>query len=473
MPTQDLPIHEGMVKAVDEVGLTTHQQAMYDCYVDELGVVNRRPGLVEFCDLGTSAGLDGLFWWQKQEKALAISNGSTFELTDNQGNFSQITHDDTDWEIGTRVTFADFATDIFGANGAKIKQIPSSGNVSDIADADAPTSVTHVAELERFLLANNVDTGECHRSDVNAPTSWQGNYFEAEAKKDDLVSLLAQNLELFLQGKSTLEVWANDGSTPFSRLLQGYISSGTIAPYSFTWCNTPQTFCALNESREVVRIDGRTPVPISASLSKYIQGFSTVNDAIGDSIVISGRPYYSLAFPTEGVTIIYDFKSDQWYNWAYWNKNTAEYERFRGNCYCLAPDWNYLLVGDRANGKIYRFSDTTYQDNSQLLRTLIRTGHINWGTPRDKKCLRLEIRVKRTEDSGGSGALNMYMRYRNNGQTSWTNQRTISLSAAEGEAEYQASLYQLGMYKSRQWEFVLTDNVALGLAQVQETFEYV
>ena len=117
MPVEKLPIAETIVKAVDEIGLVTHGAEMRDGYVDELGNINRRPGLTEFCDFGEVAAVDGLFWWEAQNWVIGVCNGKTFKITDNAGTEAEITHDDTAWVTGTRATFADYKTAIYGANG--------------------------------------------------------------------------------------------------------------------------------------------------------------------------------------------------------------------------------------------------------------------------------------------------------------------------------------------------------------------
>ena len=467
-----LPISQGLVKTVDEIGLPAHGAAMQDCYVDELENVNRRPGLVELCDLSTSASVDGLFWWEEQQIALAVSNGNTYKITDGNGTFSQITHDNTNWATGTRVKFADFSTDIYGANGGKIKQIPSTGNVSDMADGDAPTAVTHVAFLDRYLIANESGTGNFHWSDVNAPTAWSANYAEAEGRRDDLVALISEYLELYLLGKTTLETWNNDGSTPFVRLPQGYVPRGTVAPYSFVWCAVENSFVWMDQNRQVVVLKERTPVPLSLTMTKYIQGFGTVNDAIGDYVEIAGRPYYILSFPTEEKCLAYDFTSAQWYDWGYWNSTNTEYDRFRGNCFCLSPAWNLTLVGDRANGKVYKFDATNYDDDGDTLRTMIRTAHLNHDTEEKRKFNNsLTFRVKRTNVLSEDGTPDLLVRYRDNGSSIWSNEKTVSLQQIGG-TEFRGKLTRNGSYYSRQWEFVLSDSYPLCLVSVEENLDF-
>ncbi len=466
----EIPINLGLNKALDEVGLRGYAAALQDCIVDEEGNVHRRPGLTSLCDLGTNAAIDGLYWWPEQEWAIAISDGETYKITDNSGTNSQISGDS--FQAGTRVIFGNYGTALYAANGAKILKIPNSGNVAEIGDADAPTAVTHPVVLDTYLLANEVDSEKCHYSKVGDPDDWPGDFVSAEAKTDTLLAQITANLELYLLGKRTLEVWRNDGSTPFVRELQGYIETGTIAAYSFALCGGVLYW--LDNERNVVRMtpDSRTPQVISVTMNKYIQGFSTVSDALGDYIVIGGRPYYVLNFPTEEKTLVWDIINSKWYEWGYWDSVNAEYENWLANCYCLAESWNLALVGDRTTGKVYKLDTTVYDDDGDTLRTLIRTPHLGYEAESVRKIShKLTFRVKRTNVVDTASVTSMIIRYRDNGSSTWQNQRTVAL-AQVGDTEFRGTLLRNGSFYTRQYEIVLSDDTPLALISVKDLVEY-
>lgn len=468
MSLVQLPIATDIVKAIDEVGLVTHGAEMVDVIIDELGNINRRPGLVEFCDLTTSAGVDGLFWWQTQGWMLAVSNGRLFKITANDGTFSEITITSGGFEVGARVSWADFKTAIYAANGGKIFKIPNSGNAAFLADADAPTTVTSVAFLDRYLLANEVGTYRAHRSDVNTPDDWSSSWVSKEAQFDNLQAIAVANLELWLVGEKTMENWFNDGATPFVRSSQGFVQRGTIAPASFVYCDSDSTFYWLDNNRQVVKLQGRTPAPVSLTLTKYIQEMATVTDATGDYIEIAGRPYYILSFPIEGKCLVYDFTKGAWYRWGYWNSGTATHDRFRPNVMALAPAWNYALAGDRANGKVYRFSTTAYDDDGDDLVSLVRTAHYNHGSEKLRKfCNGIYLRLKRTQVVTDDATPDLIVKYRDDGATDWKSERTISLQQVGGTS-FLGKLTRLGSYHTRQWEIRLSDPYPLCLVSFEE-----
>lgn len=466
MPIVKLPISEGMVKAVDEVGLVTHGASMVDVFIDELQNIVRRPGLVEVCDLGTSAKVDGLYWWSAQGLVLAVSNGKLFSITTSAGAFSELTGDA--FIVGNRVSFDDYGkATAYGANGGKIKLITVAG-MTDLADLDAPTTVSKLGILKKMLVANEAGSGNFYNSEVNALTDWQGYYAEAEANPDFLVSLLIAESHIKCIGTKSMEVFYADGTSPFAPLNQSYVESGTIAPHSFAYAKSQKALVWLDEERQAVLLSGVTPVPVSITMAKYLQSFSTVTDCLSDCISIAGRPYWLLQFPTEQKTLVFDFTSKNWYEWGYWNSGTASYDAFRGNCYCYSPDWNYTLVGDRANGKIYRFSNSEYTDNGAILRSMIRTGNYNHGSEVYRKFSnRLIFRVKRTSVVSLDGTPDLQVRYRDNGNTTWTSYASVPLQAI-GNTEYRGVLTRLGSYYTRQWEFSLSDAYPLCLSSVEE-----
>lgn len=467
MPLVPLPIAKDIVKAVDEVGLTAHGAEMIDCHVDELSNINGRPGLVDFCDLGTSASVDGIYWWAAQSMAIAVSNGDAFKITASDGTFAALTMTGTDFEAGARVSFDDNGTAVYAANGGKIKKISTTALI-DTADADAPTTVKTLAFLDTRLLANEVGTRKCWYSNVNAPDTWDAFYISKEAKYDVLKALAVRNLELYLLGEKTLEAWTTDAATDFSRLDQGFVERGTLAPDTFKYCDADSTFLWLDQNRHVVKIEGRTAVPVSLSMTKYIQGFSTVIDATGDYLEIGGRPFYILSFPTEGKCLVYDFNRGAWYRWGYWNSVSGAHDRFRGNCFCLVPDWNYVLVGDRANGKIYRFSETAYDDAGDAIVRLVRTAHYNHGSEALKKyCNGIYLRVKRTNVVSEDATPDITVRYRDNGSTTWKSNRTMTVQQV-AKTEFRAKLTRMGSYYSRQWEFSISDAYPLMIVSVEE-----
>jgi hypothetical protein len=295
MPIAKLPINFGPNKDIEEIGLVTSGAAMVDFMVDSKGNLMRRAGLVELCDLGTSLPVDGLYWWNRENICIAVSGGNVFKITNSNGSFTDITSDTL--EESGRVSFAEWSDAVYMANGGTIVGA-STSTTTEVADADAPTTVSHVAVIHKYLLALETGTERMWFSVVSDPTNWDSDWVSAEAKFDLLRAIGVSNDEIYLVGSETTEVWRDDGSTPIVKELQGYVQAGIIAPNSFTLCKGQWYW--LDDERKVVRLVERTPEVLSVTMNKYIQDFASVTDATGDYISMQGRPFYVLSFPTEG-----------------------------------------------------------------------------------------------------------------------------------------------------------------------------
>jgi hypothetical protein len=196
-----------------------------------------------------------------------------------------------------------------------------------------------------------------------------------------------------------------------------------------------------------------------------------LSDAAGDFFKVMGHSFYSLHLPTQSETPVYDFRSGLWQYWAYWNSGAGEHQRWKGNCVAAAPAWGKVLVGDRANGKVYSLDTETYQDDGDTIKTLVRTGHMDRGDHGAiKRTNYVDFRAKKTAPGGGT-TLEMKMRYRDNGETTWSNEKTVTLSTASGETDYRARVRRLGRYYTRQWEFYITDNSPFALLPPIEDYE--
>ncbi len=135
---------------------------------------------------------------------------------------------------------------------------------------------------------------------------------------------------------------------------------------------------------------------------------------------------------------------------------------------CHAPTWNKWFCGSRRDGKIYEISPTVYTDDGDSIRTLRRTSHVDHGTMTRKFCHRLDIKLKR-----GIGILvgtpYLTVRWRDNGSSVWKNDHQIKVSLGKiGETGLIGHLNRLGNYRTRQYEFILTDAVPLTLVDAEE-----
>jgi len=522
MPKIKIPIKTPIYQNIEEVGLSKFSPALIDGYMDESGNTHRRPGNTLWNDLGTGVKVDGLYWWKKKGYLIAVSGGRIFKVTTSGGAVVEITGDTL--ASGTRAIFCEDGTRVFMANGGKIIHYNDAGTTIAMADADAPTAVSHVGFHDQYLICNNVGTGQMHYSDVGDPLSWNAlSFITSESSPDDLIALNIAWREILLLGKESAEIYWDDGATPFSRLEGAYTERGLGAVYSLAFFDN--TWYWLDQTRRFVRIDARTPQVMSTPFDKTIQGFSTIADALGDLCEIDGRTFYILSFPTADRTFVYDYALKHWYEWCWWSDKTASYYRWTGQCICYAKDWNKWFVGSRVDGKIYEMSTSVYTDDGEAIRTLRRTAHVDHGTMVRKRSNSVFLRLKRGtgfpagspsevtgtdaniytcirdhtssaatkpitgsnwafywELSGLTGGVwadatsysahipYLIVRWKDNNKNEWGNEHQIDLGKV-GDTEFVGSLKRLGIYRGRQWEFILSDAVPLVLVDAEEDID--
>src|SRR3989304_3425058 len=220
-----LPIGTDACKNVDDAAINHLSPSLINAYTDELGATNKRPGLTSWIDLGTGYPVEGLYWWEFDQSVIAVSNGRIWRITDAGGTKSEISSggdllDPYGTTLGrVRVEFAELDTYVFMANG-KFVYYPDGASLSKYvndADADAPTHVHYVTAHDKYILCDDASAvGRVRYSNVGSPLAWNAlDFFTLESKPDDLMQVRSAWREIFLPGSDSIEVWFNDGVTPF------------------------------------------------------------------------------------------------------------------------------------------------------------------------------------------------------------------------------------------------------------------
>lgn len=481
-----IPLYLGSYRNVDEVDLGTLGTILQDAYIDELKNIRRRPGLNSLIDTGSNAQCDGLYWWYNQSVAINISGGTIYKITAADGTNSDITGTGTP-QTGNRVYFADFGTDLYAANGGRIIAIPSSGSAAYIVDADAPTTVSHVAVLNSKLIALDTSLPATFEwADSGTPTVWTNRTASPERIPDDLKALAVGNDRLWLWGSHSLELWFDDGVTPFAPEYNGHWKDGgIIGPDAFAY--GINTFYWINQNRELVRLNGSQievlPAGQSQSLSLYIQGLTTVSDVSLEGLNIAGKHFIKMQFPTEDKTLIYDIENNSWYPWGEWNDPNYTKWKAQENAFCDA--WNIHLVGDIATGLVYKIDPSYYvagtgylvdssgalildssgaiittDDTSEIIRTVIRTPHISHGSFTQKKFSSKYTLIMKRFATVDLSSVSATLKYRDNGSSTWKTERSASFTTVD-DTTFRLSWRRNGSYYDRQLEIAVTDAAPL------------
>lgn len=449
-----------------------------DVVKDTLGATVRRPGLSVFADLPYT--VDGMYYWETKDLVYIVAGTNLYSV--NKQGITNLVGSSL-FGGGTHVSWAESSDltlitpgairKLFATNGGKMVEYDGA-TAQQFQDADAPTRVSHMVMFDSYLLANDLSSPKYDEtirySDVADPITWQGAFFSAENKSDPITAMHTGWDEITLFGSQGIENFYNDGVTPFLPIPGGNIESGTLSPWTIQL--TSNSYFYLDTDRKVVRLTGRQPIEVSAAIDDLLEGDVDFLNAEGELLIYKSLKLYLLTINDR--TFVFDYVKNEWVGeWGAWNESTATYDKFIGRNFLNVKQWGLTLCSDKTNGNIYRVDPDTYQDNGQEIRSAVMTGNIDHGTGREKRSNELKIRLKRgrvekttLEDVEPL----MLVRWRDNGLKAWSNYRQIPLGF-QGDTEFYHSIYQLGSYRARQYEFVVTDNTPFSIVEVEEDVE--
>jgi len=482
MPFLKVPVNVAYWSNVEEEARSIVAEERYDVIKDTLGATVRRPCLKEFYD-GLPAAADGLYYWDETDLCYVVSNGNLYSI-DIDANLTLIGSDL--FNLNTPVIWdksGDFTLvvtgstkKLFAANGGRIVKYDKT-TASKITEGAAPELCTHVVIFDSYGIANERGHVQYEESallsEVADPDNYDGEFFSAENKSDEVIAVHSEWDEVALFGTESIEPFYNDGSTPITKIPGGNTPDGTRSPYSIKFADNAYFY--LNKDRQVVRLDGRQPLPISQPVDDILD---IGNDAIaqasrGEIVTLGKKQFYLLTI--NGQTLVYDIQLREWAGkWATWDKTYARYGAFKGRNIVNIKQWNKTLCTDPDTGKIYELTYDLNQDVGEEVRSSVVTGNIDHGTGREKRSNELRLRLKR----GQAARLTiddvepvMLVRWNDNGSGIWSNYREVPLGFT-GDGEFYYSLFQLGSYRARQYEFVVTDNVPFSIVEVEEDVEF-
>lgn len=141
-------------------------------------------------------------------------------------------------------------------------------------------------------------------SDVGDGSQASGlNAAQAESQPDDLVRAYVFDQLVYMLGTRSTEPWYNSGSgsPPFERIDTQIISIGIAAIHSVD--HNDNFMYWLGDDRQVYQASGGRQNRISSiAVAHAIEGYETVDDAVGWTMTLEGQNFYVLTFPTENQT---------------------------------------------------------------------------------------------------------------------------------------------------------------------------
>lgn len=331
---------------------------------------------------------------------MIVTAGAT--LTDSSGVIPAATKITAVNTISAGATISHAATGSV-TNDSMTLTIPAFGVINDPGFLGAQK----VDFIEGFLIFNQPNSRTFFCTGPGPYTVvFPGLYFALkDSSTDNLVTLYAENRELWLIGERTSEVWYNSGGSgfPFSRIPGVAPQIGCAAVYSVTRCDKQLVWLGRNEQGQnlVVCSNNYTWARISThAIEHLIASFTIVSDAIGYGYEEDGHIFYMLTFPTADVTLCFDFTSGAWHKRLSFDTSTGLYHRHYSNCFMDFGD--VRMVGDYQNGNVYQMSRQYFDDNGSPIRAMRRTGPV-WNKENRERIFHSQLQVEFTPGVGLQG----------------------------------------------------------------------
>jgi len=487
MPTVKVPLFSEVMSNVKGIVLNDKSYRRVNGYADELGGINVRPGetggdLVS----NTNERVDGIYSWPDRYLVSVTGNRVSYRtgsLYSNDLTLVTVGGIYLGFAAGTNVIMCNDATYIYFAGGAKIYYADSVGTLSVITDADAPTIVTHIAFLDGYILANSTDN-KFYWSDLLAGTAWTATALaQAVGNPDKIVALYVFNRQIHLFGTATLEIWENDGESPFSRIPGGFYEIGCIAPYSVAKLDNSVMW--LSDKRYFIELKGGVPKRRNTPFDSIIYNMTDISDCITSRLDVDGRSWHMFKFTKGNKSFVFDPITEQWEEWGIWDSQISDWKPLEYTFSAQDKTNQKTYVGTESVGFIVTLSPTVrtsvYNANYQAgvedfhIRFYSITGWLDFGTSKRKRANNLRFRAKRGEGTEYSGDTQqpepkLIIRWRDDGSDEWTGYYEAGLGY-QGDNEMVINLGRTGIFKTRQYELSCTDQVTVCFADAEDDIE--
>ena len=419
-----------------------------------------RPGLSTFSDTLDNTSVRGLFTARTltQERCFAVIGTTLWEIF----------YDGSKSSIGalTGMSTGSISKVYMAVNGNSQLMLLDAlaGYIFDmltntltrITDIDFPGGTTLDYADGYFIISDN--NGRVSFSALNDGTSWAGfNFFTPTFKPDRVRAIRAYREEIYCWGDETIEVYINDGTTPFVRQSRTSMYYGLTARDSIAVHHSGVFFLGKSPTGgSEVYILG-TDYSLSPISSPAIsQRLNTQENADAEGFVLStkdGHILYHLHLPALNTTLVYDVTTGMWHERmsekpSGTSDGSKQQDMYRGRLSTTFKGMN--LFGDWHSGKIFK-EDPTVSTDDGLVRLCKRTSSVFQSEQKYISVYSLELDVNSglaNSNVTATGQGTMMLSYSIDGGNTFEPEEIFSLGNL-GEYDYRVQTRNLGT--SRNW----------------------
>lgn len=335
---------------------------------------------------------------------------------------------------------------------------PSSTTSGFDADLPAPNSVT---SLDGYLVFT-IGDGRCFATDLNSTSVNALSFGKAEAKPDGLVRGVTWGSKLLLCGSLNIEVWVDQGLSPFPFARSEVIPRGLAGPYAIAGFEDgfSKGVFWVGDDNAVYRLDGYTPTKISPpDLDGLIELVADKSDLEMCSYISRGHAFIELS--SSDWTWVFNANNEKWHER---RKYLGERSRISNSYYAFSK-W---LCGDTETGNVQQIINTAQDEVSSPLVCEV------WSAPVQKFPARVRVATAWFDFSVGVGNAEgidpiatdpkVEISWSDDGGETWSTPRIRKLGRqAVGLTRIRVNQCGVSGSQGRIWKVAMSDPVHFGL----------
>lgn len=428
-----------------------------------------RSGLAQFVNLGGNS-VRGLFVARTltQERCFAVVGTTLYEIFYDLSSVSRGAL--TGFAVGSnsKVYMAVNGNDqlmILDSQAAYTFDLPTD-TLTRITDVDFPGG-TSLDYADGYFLISDAN-GRVSFSDLNDGTSWDGfNFFTPTYKPDKVKAIVAYREEVYCFGDETIEIYINDGTSPFIRQSRTSIYYGLTARHSLAVHQSGVFFLGRSATggSEVYQMGSNYSLtPVSTPAISNRLNTSSNEDAEGFIFCSTdGHIFYHLHLPALNTTLVYDVTTGMWHERQSQRPfpdadGSTPQDMYRARNHVMFKGIN--LFGDWWSGKIFKESGTTDDGNIRLLQ---RTSSIFQNELKYISVHRLELDMNPGSGTVGTDPVMMFQ-YSVDGGNTFEKEELIKLGTT-GSYDNRIQINKLGTARNWVISFSIADPIDMIVMQ--------
>jgi len=294
------------------------------------------------------------------------------------------------------------------------------------------------------------------------PSPGAAGFFTAEARYDSIVACAENTNDIFLFGRTSLQLFAPDAATTFAPTITREV--GCLAPYSV--CKVDDKYVFLDHQTRIVASDGRGWEDLGGPVQATLDALTAPAEAYAYRFSESFAECIVFRWNTDEETLVLQ-PGIGWSRWAQHNAAANTFTMFPVLCHHQRADGGLNVVG-LEDGTIRTLSLDNTTDLGSAIVAYVSTGFQDRKSDNLKLSKCVYLTFKRTEAL--TNGVVAYLEYRDGLSDEWT-VIDIDLGVDDGDMNPTITIRSLGVYRRRQWRFRFGASAGLFLVRATETYQ--